>query len=223
MPELEFLKSAIALDDTLYWNIRAALGRDRGKPHAVILSGGRTPLSLFRRVARNPFPVSRNAYILFSDERHVPADAPESNYGHARPMFKALGLPEDRVLRVQTELPLDEAAAEYDRALRAFRDSGGLILAAFLGLGPDGHTCSLFTQADLDAAAGRYAIAVERPAPPHRVSVTPALLETAQHVIFAVAGNEKREIVRRLIAQPDSIVAGRAVAHCRHVHIWQAP
>ena len=60
---------------------------------------------------------------------------------------------------------------------------GGEIPVAFLGMGADGHTCSLFTREDLDRGAGRLASPTPRPTPPHRVTVTPALLERCDHVI----------------------------------------
>lgn len=188
---------------------------------AMIISGGRTPLKIYERVSAAPFPVNPDAWLAFSDDRHVPLDSPDNNYGNACGMLEALDLGEDRVLRVHTEIPLDDAARRYDRDLRHFLGSGGSISVAMLGLGPDGHTCSLFSQSDLDRSEGRYAIPVEKSTLPHRISITPSVLQQANRIIFAVAGEDKREIARQLLADPSRVIAGRAVNGCRGVELWQ--
>jgi 6-phosphogluconolactonase len=197
------------------------LQRETG-PNAVIISGGRTPLPIFGALAADPCPVAPKAFVAFSDERHVHADSPDSNFGGARPMLESLGLPEERILRVDTALSLDEAANDYDRQWAAFLNTGGTISTALLGVGTDGHTCSLFTEADLAAAGNRLAVAVRRPKPPHRVSVTPELLKHAERVVFLAAGAEKAAVVRQFLSEPGALVAGRAVAGHPRVEVWRA-
>lgn len=191
------------------------------RKHALIVSGGRTPLKVYEKIAAEPFEVHPDAWLAFADDRHVPLDSPDNNYGNACAMLEALELGEDRVLRVHTEIPLEDAALRYDRDLQHFLGSGGSISVALLGLGDDGHTCSLFTQAHLDRAEGRHAIPVEKSTLPHRISVTPTVLRQANRVIFAVAGEEKREVVKKLLADPSQVVAGRAIMGCRGVELWQ--
>lgn len=193
-----------------------------GGPQALIISGGRTPMPVYDALAARPCPVAPEAFVAFSDERYVPADSKDSNYGAARPMLEALGLPAKHVLRVNTALTLDEAAEDYGRQWAAFLDAGGAVSTAILGLGTDGHTCSLFTDADLAAARGRLAVAVRRPNPPHRISVTPELLAHAGRVVFLVAGTEKAAVVEQLLREPGSLVAGRAVAGHPRVEVWRA-
>jgi 6-phosphogluconolactonase/glucosamine-6-phosphate isomerase/deaminase len=117
----------------------------------------------------------------------VRSDSPESNYLKARPLLDALRLPPQRLLRVRTELPLEDAAADYDRSLSALLAAVGSIGFGLLGLGA-GHTASLFSGADLERAREGPAIAVQRPDGLSAVSVTPELLAHVAEPLFVVAG-----------------------------------
>ena len=187
-----------------------------------MIPGGRTPLPVFDAIVRKPFPIALTTHIAYTDDRHVPEDSPESNYGASRPMLRALQIPPERTIRVYAELPLAAAAERYHKDLKSFVDGGGWIGVAFLGLGPDGHTCSLFSQADLDRGRNRYAVAVERPSGPHRVSVTPALLEETERVILLATGSDKHAVADQLLRDPGSVIAGRAVMGCANVELWIA-
>lgn len=193
-----------------------------GRPHAVLLSGGRTPVAAYAEVEQRRFRAAEDLYVLLADERMVPEESPDSNVGSLRPMLNALALPEDRILRVNTALPLKKAAAAYDRALHQFVRSGGRITLGLLGLGADGHTASLFTDEDLARAAGSLAVGVPRQGGTDRVSVTPDLLKRAEVLIFLVTGPEKQAVVARLMKDPDSLVAGRAVRDAAAVQLWTA-
>lgn len=136
-------------------------------------------------------------------------------------MIEALCLGEDRVFRVHSELPLEAAGQRYHDDLDAFLRKGGEIDTALLGLGPDGHTCSLFNDDDLKRGVGRWAIHVPKESPPDRVSVTPDLLARIRRVVFVVLGDEKEAIVDRLLNHPSEVIAGRAVARCPQVELWR--
>jgi 6-phosphogluconolactonase len=211
-----------ALEAALQALIQEELQAAHDLPHAIILSGGRTPLPVYERIAREPFKPDGFAHVIFSDDRHVPFESEDSNLGHARPMLDALGMQEDRVLHIDPTLPLEAAARAYEDRARAFFARGGMVTIALLGLGADGHTCSLFTEEDLTDAKGRYAIPVRRPQPPHRVSITPEVLARAERIVFMACGEEKAAVVEQLLEDPRQVVAGRAVAHCEGVSIWQA-
>ncbi len=166
-------------------------------PHAVMLTGGRTPVGLYRDLAAAPPVANDQLHILVSDERHVPLDSPDCNYSHMSEMVQGIGVDDSRVIRVHTELELDEAADRYDRELTAFLDSGGRITLGILGLGADGHVASLFSFDDIDRGVGRNAISVPRTLGPDRISVTsdlltgcacppPAVLATKRPAVTAV-------------------------------------
>lgn len=214
--------SLAALNAACIDAIRSVLQADAATRQAVMLSGGRTPLAIFREIAENPFPVSPQACITFTDERHVPIDSPDSNHGATLPMLRALHIPDERVLHVHTELSLEDAAERFHEDFDAFLLRGGQIPLAFLGLGTDGHTCSLFSQEDIDRGIDRYASPTWRPTQPHRVTVTPTLLERCERIVFLVTGEDKADVIAQLLETPDAIPAGRATARCKNVHLWRA-
>ena len=196
--------------------------RSFGRPHAVMLSGGRTPLPAYGEVKNRRLHGAEDLYVLFSDERMVPPDSPESNYGNVRCMLNSAGIADERVIRVQTGLPVKAAAAQYDKALQQFVKCGGRITLGLLGLGADGHTASLFSSDQIQGASGAYAMAVPRKEGPSRVSVTPGLLKRVEAIIFLAVGREKREIVSRLLVEPDQVPAGLAVREAPAVQVWVA-
>ena len=211
--------SRAALDTALAERLRSEL-EGAGEPAAVMLSGGRTPLTAFRTLGAETLSPSAGLRLLYSDERHVPADSDASNFHQSRPLLEALALPEDRVLRVHTELPLADAADDYERQLAALLHAVPALRFGLLGLGADGHTASLFSAADLERAAGRFAIAVHRPDGRDAVSVTPELLARFETLLIVAAGADKRAVSRRLLAQEAEVVAVRAVAAREIVDVW---
>jgi len=211
--------SRAALDAALAQRLGQAISANGAS--AIMLSGGTTPLPAYRALARGPLPHDR-LHILFSDERYVPSDSDASNYHQSRPLLDALALPATAVARVHTELPLDEAARDYERQLAALLDSGVRVGLGLLGLGADGHTASLFGAADLERARGRLAIAVHRPDGMSAVSVTPDLLARVEEPVFVVAGSGKHDALQALTAQDRNLTAWRAVQGCPRVQLWFA-
>lgn len=204
--------------------VLSVLTSDAAVPQALIISGGRTPKPLLDAIASMPPRCGPKVYIGYSDERHVPLDDPESNYGLSASMIQALQLPPERVLRIRTELPLDEAANAYHEAWVEFLDKGGQIPLALLGLGEDGHTCSLFSKSQLNGLSPeRYAASVRRNEGLHRVTVTPALLEHVAHVVFLVVGEKKGRIVKSMLQEDNPPVAALAVQHVPRVSLWYSP
>jgi 6-phosphogluconolactonase len=213
--------SRVELDAALAVRLREALTA-RGAS-AVMLAGGSTPLPAYRTVARQMGAHDDRLHVLFSDDRYVAADTTASNYFQSRPLLDVLGLPGESLLRVNTQLPLPEAAADYDRRLSAMLGSGVHVGLGLLGLGADGHTASLFTHADLQRARGCYAISVQRPDGLSAVSVTPELITTIAEPLFVLAGHDKNEALSRMLAQDDTLVAWRAVQGCPQVELWVCP
>jgi 6-phosphogluconolactonase len=191
-------------------------------PTAVMLSGGTTPLPAYRALSNAALPHDAGLRIVFTDERYVPDDSGASNYHQTRPLLDAMALAPGAIVRVRTELPLEEAAADYDRGLAALLAAGIPINLGLLGLGADGHTASLFGTGDLERGAKRLAIPVNRPDGLLAVSVTPRLLAHVADPIFLVAGDGKREAIKALVAQDPGLIAWRAVQGCERVQLWVA-
>ena len=209
-----------ALADRLEQAIRATAAQAAGGAPVIMLSGGNTPIPAYREVARRRPPHGDKLTIIYSDDRYVPADSDASNYHATRPLIEALRLPESQVLRVRTELPLEEAASDYESLLRTLLASGAGIGLALLGIGPDGHTASLFRPEHLQQSRGHLAIAVQRPDGMQGISVTPEFLATVAEPLFVVAGSGKHDAIAAFIDQDPNMVAARAVAGCARVELW---
>jgi 6-phosphogluconolactonase len=209
-----------ALDTALEQRLAQAIGTSG--PRAVMLSGGHTPLPAYRALASRPVPHDEQLHVLFSDERYVPSDSEASNYHQSRPLLDALALTPARLLRVRTELPLEAAAADYERALIKLLDAGIPISLGLLGLGADGHTASLFSADDLARARGRLAIAVHRPDGMSAVSATPQLLAKVEELLFVVAGADKQSAVQALEAGDPHLTAWLAVKERAALELWVA-
>jgi 6-phosphogluconolactonase len=209
-----------ALDTALEQRLAQAIAA--AGPRAVMLSGGHTPLPAYRAVASHPPPHDEALHIFLSDDRYVPRDSEASNYHQVRPLLDSLALAPESLLRVRTELPLEEAAADYERALGQLLASGVRIVLGLLGLGANGHTASLFTALDLTRARGRLAIAVQRPDGMSGISVTPEVLARIEVLLFVVAGDDKQNALRSLEARDPKLTAWRAVQDCRAIELWTA-
>jgi 6-phosphogluconolactonase len=209
-------------DAALVERIERAIGGPAAAATAIMLSGGRTPLPAYREVAaRKPSP-AKGLHLFFSDDRYVPITSESSNYFQSRPLVEALGLPGPAVLRVRTELPLEQAAADYDRQLAAMLKAGVRVTLGLLGLGADGHTASLFNAAHLEQARGKLAIAVQRPDGLQGISVTPELLSKVAEPLFLVTGADKHAIVEEFLKSDSRLIARHAVAGCPKAEIWIA-
>jgi len=209
-----------ALADRLEQAIRATASDPGGARSVIMLSGGHTPLPAYREVARRRPPRGDELTIVYSDDRYVPADSDASNYHATRPLIDALGLPESQVLRVRTELPLEEAAHDYESCLRTLLAADAGIGLALLGIGPDGHTASLFRPEHLQQSRGHLAIAVQRPDGMQGVSVTPDFLASVAEPLFVVAGRGKHDAIAAFIGRDPNVIALRAVAACPRVELW---
>lgn len=163
-----------------------------GRRFTCALSGGATAL-LFLPALREANVDWSQVTLFWTDERAVPADDPESNYGIAeRMLLTPLGAHAPRAVRMPTEQPLDEAARIYEAELEAVLNGQPLDLA-LLGVGEDGHVCSLFPGHHALIHDDRRVVIVEdapKP-PPRRLSLTlPFVLRSRQIWIVAVGARK---------------------------------
>jgi 6-phosphogluconolactonase len=178
----------------------------------VVLTGGSTPRRAYEELARAVRELEvdlGDTEFWFGDERAVPADDDRANYKLAREsLFDPLqDMASLRVHRIQGELGHERAAEEYESELReAGAPPFELVL---MGMGPDGHTASLFPdQTTLDERSRLVVGVPEAGLEPFvpRVSLTlPALSKTRQ-MVFLIEGEAKAEMVARAFgpeAQPD--------------------
>jgi 6-phosphogluconolactonase len=178
-------------------------------PRSIALSGGDTARACYQLFATAANVDWSSVDVFFGDERWVPIHDPDSNEGMARLAFlDELDPSWVHSLRNAGET-IDEAAANYDALLREF----GPIDLVHLGLGPDGHTASLFPGSA--ALAVTDALVVPNPGdathPHDRLTFTYAAIARGRTVVFTVAGAEKRDALDRIRAGED-LPAARVVA-----------
>lgn len=162
----------------------------------AVLAGGRTPLLAYALFGEADLPWHR-LQLIPSDERCLPTGHPERN---DRAIALALGARGYTLHRFPAELGPEPAAERMERVVRELLPFD----LALLGLGEDGHTASLFPGSPALESA-RLVVPVHRAPkpPPERVSLGLAALSQARTVIYLVAGAEKREALRRLLARED--------------------
>jgi 6-phosphogluconolactonase len=172
------------------------------------LSGGSTPKRAYELAAERDIDWSA-ATAWFGDERCVPAEHPDSNFGMAD---KALlsRLPEERrprAMRIEGEFGHEEAAAAYEALMRAELGNHPRLDLALMGLGPDGHTASLFPGKPAVDEHRHLAIGVPVPGMDPRiprVTLTLPVFNAAREVVFLVSGADKAQaVVRAFGAEPD--------------------
>ena len=170
----------------------------------VSLAGGNTPKDVNHLWSGRSVLDWKNVVLLFGDERCVPPDHPDSNYGMTEQTLLR-NLPEHpTVHRMHGENPDPEnAALDYEKVIRTSLGSEGRLDLAILGLGPDGHTASLFPGAEILSETGKLCGAT--PAPDgkmQRLTLTVPVLKKARQIIFLAAGADKAEVVNRIVKGP---------------------
>lgn len=179
---------------------------------SVVLAGGGTPQALYELLAqpptrdRLPWP---QMHFFWGDERCVPPEHAESNYGQAwRALLGQVAIPSENIHRIRGEWSPAEAAADYVQQLHACAapdEHWPCFDWVFLGLGADGHTASLFPGSPWPAPFDPPALAVTaayagRPA--NRVTLTPQVFDAAHSVAFLVTGASKAAAVAATLAGP---------------------
>jgi 6-phosphogluconolactonase len=186
---------------------------------AIALSGGSTPRRLYRLLAEPPFrdrlPWPR-IHWFWGDERFVPWDHRDSNYGMVRAALLAHApVPPQNVHGIATTGDPDAAARAYERVLKSYYGGDRLDPARplfdiqLLGLGADGHTASLIPGTSVLDEHERWVAAVTSGRPEARITLTYPALESSRHTAFLVAGADKREALARVLQGDRTLPAGR--------------
>ena len=180
-------------------------------PTSLALSGGSTARASYELFAAADVDWSE-VDVFFGDERWVPVDDPESNEGTARHAFIDQVHPRAVFSMRNAGDTIEEAADAYDRLLR---EHGPLDLV-HLGLGPDGHTASLFPGSPALEERERLVVATGDDLHPHpRLTLTFPALAQSRLAILTVAGEGKREALQRVKAGDDlpaaRVSAGRLI------------
>ncbi|HET9000839.1 MAG TPA: 6-phosphogluconolactonase [bacterium] len=189
-----------------------------GGSRSLCLAGGQTPRDLYQVLAteyRDTIPWPR-LHLFWGDERYVPPDDAQSNYRLVREsLLDHVPIPKENVHPMPTNLPdPNDAAAAYEQTLRErLSPPWPRFDLVLLGMGSDGHTASLFPGSPALAERTRW-VATSRASvePRVRLTLTLPVLNRAALVFFLVAGAEKADILRRVLAGPSEPVPYPAAA-----------
>jgi 6-phosphogluconolactonase len=190
----------------------AAASIDTKGSFLVALSGGSTPRGMFALLAGDEFRTQvrwEKVFFFWGDERHVSPDHPDSNFRMAREaLLSHLSLRDDQVFRIHGENPDAAAAAyEYEVTVRQFFGLADGQFPRFdlvlLGMGPDGHTASLFpgTKALLDQTRVVVANWVGK-FNTYRITMTASAINAAARVLFLISGEDKAPALKAVLEGP---------------------
>jgi 6-phosphogluconolactonase len=208
IPEIKVVPDAAALAAEGAERFVKAAGEaiaERGR-FAVVLSGGHTPEAMFRLLAQEPYRSRvewEKVQVFFGDERCVPPESDQSNYRMAREtLLSHVPIPGDNAYRIRGEIDPNEAAIEYGRMLKEKFGEGGLDMI-LLGMGPDGHTASLFPGTEaLNETKHRVVANFVPILNAWRVTMTAPFINRARRVMFLVAGADKSARVVEVLEGP---------------------
>ena len=175
----------------------------------IALSGGSTPKALYEALTSADWKFQcqwKQMVFLFGDERGVPPDHPDSNYGLAQTaLFHPLGIKSSQVHRMKGEsADLGQAAREYERTIRLLTNCPAPAIPALdlvlLGLGEDGHTASLFPGTAALSEQNQLVTVGQSPKGiAGRITLSLGVINRATVVLFLVTGAGKAQTVRAVL------------------------
>lgn len=177
------------------------------RPVHISLSGGSTPKLLFKTLAQAPFNTSikwENLHFWWGDDRMVPPQDSESNYGEVQKLlFDHIQIPAQNIHRIRGEEPVEQELKRFEQELSAVIPNG-IFDWIILGMGGDGHTASLFPyQTNFDDQ--NLAVIAKHPESGQiRISKTVKLIEQAKRITYLVTGAAKAEILKEIQTIPAS-------------------
>lgn len=177
------------------------------EPIHIALSGGSTPTLFFEKMAAIDDPdVFKNTHFYWVDERHVPEDDPESNYGVFRRLLVDTGIvSEENVHPIKYHPDIHQMAANYEQELRQFApfmDDLPMFDEIFLGVGEDGHTASIFPdRLDLFETTDIVATTRHPVTDQGRVTLTGNTINNAYGVTVLCTGEKKRRILDEVLRE----------------------
>ncbi|KAF2899089.1 hypothetical protein ILUMI_07078 [Ignelater luminosus] len=147
--------------------------------------------------------------IFFNDERVVPIDDPDSTFGaYKKDLVGKIPISEDQFVQIKQGLTADAAAKDYIQQMSVYF-TGKLpqFDMLLLGMGPDGHTCSLFPGHKLlEENCVWVAPIIDSPKPPlARITITFPVINNARHCIFAMAGEGKAEMIKKVLVDKEDL------------------
>ena len=178
---------------------------EQNRPVHISLSGGSTPKLLFKTLAQEPYKSQiqwKNLHFWWGDDRMVPPQDPESNYGEVQKLlFDHIQIPAENIHRIRGEEPVESELKRFEQELSAVIPNG-VFDWIILGMGTDGHTASLFPH-QTDFNDPNLAVIAKHPETGQiRISKTAKLIEQAKRITYLVTGASKAEILKEIQTTP---------------------
>ena len=195
---------------------------------SIGLSGGSTPKTLYELLAdpvhefRNQFPWSQT-HFFWTDERHVAPDSPDSNYRMVHEaMLSRVAVPQANIHRIPGELRnAEHAAANYEKELKKFFGNLPKLDLVLLGMGSDGHTASIFPGSEVLDESHQLVVAPwVNQLNSYRLTMTLPILNNADVVLVLVSGEEKAEMLHRVLKGPEHQYPVLAIQPTNGSLIW---
>jgi len=177
---------------------------EEGSHMHIAISGGSTPLPLFRQlVEQTELEEWSNVSLYWVDERCVPPEHPDSNYGRAREtLLEPLGFAQERIHRIRGEEAAQGEADRYGEELLKFLPSENgfpVFDWIWLGMGADGHTASIFpNQIELWTAGSPCIVTIHPDTALPRISLTGGVINVAKRVSFIATGENKARVIKEI-------------------------
>ena len=185
--------------------------KDSNFPFTIALSGGDTPGPLFSVLGDQHRDAVNwnNVHFFWVDERCVPPDNQESNFGMTQKVFLSkIKIPEDNIHRIRGEDNPEKEAERYSEEIKHFttkRNGIPFFDIILLGLGEDGHTASVFPGNEKLFQSDNICTTALHPVTGNtRLTITGKVINNARQIIFIVTGRNKSEIVRKVIDGKDA-------------------
>ncbi|WP_205699295.1 6-phosphogluconolactonase [Conexibacter sp. SYSU D00693] len=182
---------------------------DAARPGANLgLAGGSTPMRAYERLDGLDDVAWDGVHLWYGDERCVPHDHEDSNHGQVRTRLRADGA-------VWHPMP---GTLGPDEGAKAYADELGSAIQdlLLLGMGPDGHTASLFPEHPLLDATGLTAGISDSPKPPpERITLTLPYVNASRRIVLLVTGEEKAAALARVLRGPDRAAPASLLARDR--------
>jgi 6-phosphogluconolactonase len=212
-PQIRMFPDVAALADAAAQQIvasaRAAVAAH--ERFTIALSGGSSPRAVYERLAEPALSAQMpwdRTYVFWSDDRAVPLDHPDSNYRMAcEALLSHVPIPREQIKPMLSQVEdLASAAQHYSRVIQALvPGSPPCFDLVLLGMGPDGHTASLFPHSpQLDAGDALVVATPVAPLKPHvrRLTFTASLINAAAAVLFMATGADKATTLQQVLEGP---------------------
>jgi 6-phosphogluconolactonase len=200
---------AMAIEIALQWYEQAGLMERGGSVFSIVLSGGSTAEKIYKQVAEqgNASRIDwHGVHLFWADERCVPPESEESNYGNCRRfLLDHIPIPKENIHRIRGEEDPSIESVRYSQEIQDHmllrKGQAKLFDWTFLGVGSDGHTASLFSKQD-SLKSENFCEKVRHPQSDKiRITLTPFALRKSNRITYHAIGKEKAEIVSELVSE----------------------